>query len=151
MVQSTDMFPATEAAKSDPIPATDRRTMSAVGMSSRNVPDEQPGASFGGLAIEVGRAEGRVVVRVRGDLDVHSAPRLRRTLADLIGGQGTSRLLWILPDWTLWTPPVLAYWSAPEETSGPAAARLCFGPHSEPSPGYSTSPVSTTASRSPTP
>jgi anti-sigma B factor antagonist len=88
MVQSTDMFPATEAAKSDPIPATDRRTMSAVGMSSRNVPDEQPGESFGELIVEVGRAEGRVVVRLRGDLDVHSAPRLRRTLADLIEGQG---------------------------------------------------------------
>jgi hypothetical protein len=150
MVQSTDLFPGTEAAKDLLLP-TDRRTMSSVVMSSGNVPDEQPGESFGELIVEVGRAEGRVVVRLRGDLDVHSAPRLRRTLADLIGGQGTSRLLWILPDWTLWTPPVLAYWSAPEETSGPAAARLCFGPHPEPSPGYSTSPVSTTASRSPTP
>ncbi len=49
-----------------------------------------PYASF---SVTVGRSDGRVVVRVGGELDAYSSPQLRSTLLDLIDGQGNLALV----------------------------------------------------------
>ncbi len=49
-----------------------------------------PYASF---SVEVRRLDGRVLVEVKGELDVYSSPHLRSTLLDLIDGQGNLALV----------------------------------------------------------
>lgn len=48
---------------------------------------------FASFSVTVSRLEGRVLVRVGGELDAYSSPYLRSTLLDLIDGQGNLALV----------------------------------------------------------
>lgn len=75
---------------------------SALGLDAVSTPRATRGDSesqsfradpFASFTFTVSRIEGRVLVRVGGELDAYSSPHLRSTLLDLIDGQGNLALV----------------------------------------------------------
>lgn len=92
--------------------------------SERTRPRNQPSADLADFHIRVLSSDGRWIVQVSGEVDAHTATRLRDSLDELTsGGLDTSSS--ISPTCRSWEPAASAYWSGQANGCSDMRASYC--------------------------